>query len=348
MAGKRILTGVKPTGAPHLGNYVGAIKPALELAQSTDHSYLFIADYHALNALKDPDALRAQTYDVAATWLALGLDPARTVIYRQSDIPEIFELTTMISTVTPKGLMNRSHAYKALVDRNREHGKQDEHLDDGVNMGLFTYPILMAADILIADTEIVPVGKDQIQHLEMTRDIAGVFNRTFGEVFVLPEYKVQEAGAAIPGLDGRKMSKSYDNDIPVFAPSKRRRKMIMKIITDSKQPEEPKDPDESTIFQLMLHFGTDDEIAQMRDGFTQGGMGYGDAKKMLAEAVERELDEPSERYAELINDTAQIDDILTEGAQKMRVVAKETLARARASIGLHSDHAGVAQQSDAA
>ena len=331
MAGKTILTGVKPTGAPHLGNYVGAIRPAIKLVDGAEKSFLFIADYHALNAVRDPEALRQDGYQVAATWLALGVDPATTVFYRQSDIPEIFELTTALMAVTPKGLMDRSHAYKASVDKNRADNRDD---DADVNMGLYTYPILMAADILCMRAHLVPVGKDQVQHIEFARDIAGYFNNAYQDELVLPEYQIEKAGAAIPGLDGRKMSKSYGNHIPVFMDNKKRQKLIMKIVTDSKLPEEPKDPDENTIFQLYTHFASDADVAAMRDAFVKGGMGYGDAKKLLASAVEEALAEPSRLYEEYMADLPKLDKILDEGAARARAVARKTVSDVRVAVGL--------------
>tara|TARA_B100000686_G_C16787444_1_gene976190 strand:- start:1515 stop:2516 length:1002 start_codon:yes stop_codon:yes gene_type:complete len=332
MSQKRVLTGVKPTGTVHLGNYVGAIKPAVRLINDARDCYLFVADYHALNAVRDAKEMRESTYRVAATYLALGIDLDKTVFYRQSDIPEIFELATILATVTPKGLMNRAHAYKAMLDKNAENGKKD--LDDGVNMGLYTYPILMAADILIADADIIPVGKDQVQHIEMTRDMAGSFNHLFGQTLKLPEFQVQQSAGAIPGLDGQKMSKSYNNIIPMFETNKRRQKMIMKIVTDSKLPEEPKDPDQSTIYQLYTQFATANEQAEMRKAFEAGGMGYGDAKKLLAEAVNRELEAPTEKYNEWLDNRDKIDSLLAEGAEKARATAKETMRRVRKSVGL--------------
>ena len=331
MTGKTILTGVKPTGAPHLGNYVGAIRPAIRLAEGAGRSFLFIADYHALNAVHDPKALREDCYQVAACWLALGLDAAKTVFYRQSDVPEIFELATLLTSVTPKGLMDRSHAYKAAVDKNRESGRD---VDADVNMGLYTYPILMAADILIADTHIVPVGKDQVQHVEFARDIAGYFNTIYGPVFTLPEHQVEKTGAAIPGLDGRKMSKSYGNHIPVFMEPAARRKLIMKIVTDSKLPAEPKNPDDNTIYQLYSLVARPEQAALMREAFIKGGMGYGDAKKLLADAVDQLFDGPGALYARYMADHAAIDAILADGAARMRLVARETLSRARQAVGL--------------
>ena len=336
MSQKRVLTGVKPTGTVHLGNYVGAIKPAIKLINDAKDCYLFVADYHALNAVRDAKELRESNYRVAATYLALGIDLDITGFYRQSDIPQIFELATVLAAVTPKGLMNRSHAYKAMIDKNTEAGKTGAELDDGVNMGLFTYPILMAADILIANADIIPVGKDQVQHIEMTRDMAGSFNHLFGQTLKLPEFKVQESAGAIPGLDGQKMSKSYNNIIPLFETNKRRQKLIMKIVTDSKLPEEPKDADSSTIYQLYTQFATETEVAEMRKNFEQGGMGYGDAKKLLAEAVNRELEEPTARYNEWLENRDKIDALLKEGAEKARATAAETIKNVRAAIGLLS------------
>lgn len=330
--GKTILTGVKPTGAPHIGNYIGAIRPALDLAAAHEKSFLFIADYHALNAVRDPAALKRDSYEVAACWLALGLDPAKTVFYRQSDVPEIFELTQLLAAVTPKGLMDRAHSYKAAVDKNREAGRD---ADADVNMGLYTYPILMAADILMMDTDIVPVGKDQVQHIEFARDMAGYFNHAFKDVFKLPEYKLAgDTGAILPGLDGRKMSKSYNNHIPVFMESKARRKLIMKIVTDSKLPEEPKDPDGNTIFQIYAEVADENAAREMRAAFEKGGMGYGDAKQKLFEALEAAFEQPTKIYNDYMADTSKIDALLAEGAEKARAVARQTLARARAAVGL--------------
>jgi tryptophanyl-tRNA synthetase len=338
MTGKTILTGVKPTGAPHIGNYIGAIRPALALAAAHERSYLFIADYHALNAVRDPKVLREDTYQVAACWLALGLDPEKTIFYRQSDVPEIFELVTILSAVTPKGLMDRAHSYKAAKDKNAEEGRDDP--DHGVNMGLYTYPLLMAADILMADTDIVPVGKDQVQHIEFTRDIAGYFNNAFDQVFRLPEYQLEKGGALLPGIDGRKMSKSYNNHISVFMDGKAREKLVKKIITDSKLPAEPKNPDENIIFQLYSHFARADEIKTMREAFERGGMGYGDAKKLLFEALERTFEKPSQKHKELMQDPdhSEINALLDAGAVRARTIARATLSRAREAIGLKRLH----------
>ncbi len=332
-AEKTILTGVKPTGAPHIGNYIGAIRPALELAAAHKESFLFIADYHALNAVRDPAALQRDSYEVAACWLALGLDPAKTVFYRQSDVPEIFELTQLLAAVTPKGLMDRAHSYKAAVDKNREAGRDD---DADVNMGLYTYPILMAADILAMDTGIVPVGRDQVQHIEFARDMAGYFNNTFKEVFRLPEHALgAETAATLPGLDGRKMSKSYNNHIPVFMESKARRKLVMKIVTDSKLPEEAKDPDTNTVFQIYAHVAGENEVQAMRAAFEKGGMGYGDAKQNLYEALELAFEKPTQLYNDYMADTKKIDALLEKGAERARAVARKTLSRARKAVGLN-------------
>jgi tryptophanyl-tRNA synthetase len=337
---KTILTGVKPTGAPHIGNYIGAIRPALALAATHKKSYLFIADYHALNAVHDPAALRRDCYEVAACWLALGLDPKKTIFYRQSDIPEIFELATMLTSVTPKGLMDRAHSYKAAIDKNREEGRDP---DANINMGLYTYPILMAADILMAQTDIVPVGKDQVQHIEFARDMAGYFNNTYSPVFKLPEVKVEkETGAILPGIDGRKMSKSYGNHIPVFMDGPARRKLVMKIVTDSKLPAEPKNADESFLYQIYAHFATPDKAKEMHSAFEKGFgsdfgndfRGYGDIKQKLFEVLELTFEKPTEIYNDYMAKPQLIDELLAAGADKARKVARETLSKAREAAGL--------------
>lgn len=323
IADKTVLTGIKPTGTPHIGNMVGALQPAINLAAQAKRSYLFIADLHALNSAHDRDAIKNSSYEIAATLMALGLDTEKTVLFRQSDIPEVYQLSTLLMNVTPKGLMNRAHAYKATVAANNEKGRDP---DFGVNMGLFTYPILMAADILLYDADVIPVGQDQKQHVEFARDIAGSFNHLYKrEVLTMPDPVIGETASAIPGFDGRKMSKSYGNVIPIFEEPKRLRKMVMKIVTDSKLPEEPKDPDESTIYQLYTHFGTADEIAEMRQRFMEGGMGYGDAKQMLFEAMDRALEEPRAKFNELMADKAQIDAVLDKSAERARYSAIKTL-----------------------
>jgi tryptophanyl-tRNA synthetase len=329
---KIILTGVKPTGTLHLGNYVGAIKPAIDMANMAKQSYMFIADYHALNQIHDAKELCRYTQMLAAAFLALGLDTNKIIFYRQSDIPEDSELSLILTAVTPKGLMNRSHAYKAEIDRNREAGRED--VDIGINMGLYTYPILMAADILLFESDIVPVGKDQIQHIEFARDIAGHFNSRYGDVIKLPTHFVPPTAAAIPGLDGRKMSKSYSNTIPLFENSATLRKAIMKIVSDSKLPEEPKDPDSSTIFQLYTAFAAPEKVAAMRDAFLKGGMGYGTAKELLFEAIDTRLAAPREKYNDLMKDTAALNSILKQGAEKARTIARPVLTKIRKAAGI--------------
>lgn len=319
---KIILTGVKPTGTPHLGNYVGAIKPVLELARE-HRAVIFIADMHALNMISDANMVSKYSYEVAASFLALGLDTDKTIFFRQSDVPEVAQMSVLLSNVTPKGLMNRAHSYKARVDINREKGDDP---DSGVNMGLYTYPILMAADILLYGSDIVPVGKDQKQHVEFARDIAGSFNHTYGaNMLKLPEPYIQEDAGLVPGLDGRKMSKSYDNYIPIFAPEAQLKKLVMRIVTDCKQPEEPKDPDESSIFNLYRHFASEAEIETLAQQFRQGGLGYGTAKQILFDAINTKLKDAREKYEELIKNPEEIDAILARGAEKARALARPIL-----------------------
>ncbi|KUP96213.1 tryptophan--tRNA ligase [Thermobifida cellulosilytica] len=333
-ATKTYLTGVKPTGEPHLGNYLGALKPALEAAREYD-AYYFIADYHALTTVRDPEVMRHNVRSVAATWLACGLDPERTVIYRQSDIPETFELTWILSCVTAKGLMNRAHAYKAVRDRNAAAGNAD--LDAGVNMGLFNYPILMAVDILIMETDLVPVGRDQAQHVEYAADIAGSFNHLFGDgyTFRIPQGVFPEGDASVlPGIDGRKMSKSYDNHIPLFLPENKLKKLIRRIPTDSTPVEAPKDPDSSVVFQLLTHFADADQVAATRKRLEAGGMGWGELKNELFEAINAEVAPMRERYEQLMAPDSELDDILAEGARRARERARRVLAQVRAAIGI--------------
>lgn len=334
MAANTYLTGIKPTGDFHLGNYIGAIKPALAAAEVYDTFY-FIADYHALNIIKDAGELRQSIRSGAATWLACGLDPERTVFYRQSSIPETFELTTILSTLTPKGLMNRAHAYKAARDRNNEAGIAE--LDAGINMGLYNYPVLMAADILIMEGERVPVGRDQSQHIEYTADIAGYFNHRYGDSYSFPVPKgvIDDSEASIlPGTDGRKMSKSYDNHIPLFLPEKKLRKAINRIPTDSTPVEDPKNPDTSIPFQLLTHFADADKVADVRKRLEAGGMGWGDLKKELFEAVNTELGPKRERYEELMASETELDDILAAGLERARERARRVLTSVRAAIGI--------------
>lgn len=322
---KIVLTGIKPTGTPHIGNYIGALKPLVEMSQN-HKTFMFIADLHALNAIHDAKEIKQHTYEIAALMVAMGLNLENTILFRQSDINEIYQLTEFLMNVTPKGLMNRAHSYKAIVEKNTESG---EDIDAGVNMGLYTYPILMAADILLYNSDIVPVGKDQKQHVEFARDIAGYFNNIYGETFKLPEPVIGEESGTIPGLDGRKMSKSYDNTIPLFAPSNELKKKIMRIITDSKTPDEPKDPNESTIFQIYKHFANADEIAVLRTRFISGGMGYGEAKTILFEKIDSVLAGQRNEYERLMANKSEIDAILANGAERARVVAMKTVAKVK-------------------
>jgi tryptophanyl-tRNA synthetase len=329
---KVALTGFKPTGAAHIGNYLGMIRPALDLVRNFD-AYYFIADEHALTTVHDAHLMRELTYEIAASFLALGLDPQSSVIYRQSDIPEVFELAWILSCVTPKGLLNRAHAYKAIVDDNEASGRP---ADDGVSMGLFNYPVLMAADILIVDANAVPVGADQKQHLEVTRDIAESFNRTFGEVLVLPEARIEGDVATVPGLDGRKMSASYGNTIPVFADPDEQRKLVMKIVTDSRPPDEPKDPDKDNLFQIYKHIGSPDDVELVRDRYLKGGIGYGEVKQLLAGALEERFAEPRAHYQELMADRSRIESVLADGARRARDITTQVLGRVRKAVGLEA------------
>ena len=323
-----VLTGIKPTGMPHLGNYIGALKPIIEQSK-THKTFMFIADLHALNTIHDAKQIKQHTYEIAAMMIALGLDMNNTVLFRQSDINEIYQLNTMLMNVTPKGLMNRAHSYKAAMDKNIAN---DEDVDAGVNMGLYTYPILMSADILLYNADIVPVGADQKQHVEFARDIAGYFNHTYGNVFKLPEPVIGKDTGLIPGLDGRKMSKSYDNTIAMFAPEKELKKKIMRIITDSRLPEEAKNPDESTIFQLYKHFASESEIADFADMFRRGGLGYGTAKTILFEKINSVLAEPRAEYERLMANTDELDTILQNGAKMAAMVAEKTMQRVKKAM----------------
>lgn len=331
MAKKTILTGVKSSGHPHLGNYIGAIKPALELVKNPDHQgLLFIADYHSLTTVHDKKAMQDSTLEVAATWLACGLDPSKVVLFRQSDIPELFELTWVLSCMTGKGLLNRAHAYKAMVQKNEEAGVDVDH---GVTMGLYNYPVLMAADILMFGTDLVPVGKDQMQHIEMTADMAGSFNAVFGPILKIPAPYVNEQTATIPGLDGRKMSKSYDNVIPLFGDPKKLRKLVMRIVTDSRPPEEPKDPATSHIFQLYSAFSTPEQAAALADRYRKG-IGWGEAKQALYEALEASLAEPRKIYDDLRAHPEAIEKILDEGQEQARAISMPLMQRIREAIGI--------------
>ena len=330
MTNEIALTGIKPSGTPHIGNYLGMIKPALELAKEFQALY-FIADYHALTTVKAPDNLKRLTYDIAATWLALGLDPEKVIFYRQSDIPEVMELTWILACFTSKGLLNRAHAYKALVDENVSKGLSS---DKGINSGLFFYPALMAADILLFDTNFVPVGLDQKQHIEISRDIAQAINNNYGEVLVLPEAVIREEVMTIPGLDGRKMSKSYENVIPMFAPSNKLRKSVMRIVTDSRRPEEPKDPETDNVFAIYKHFAKPEDIERVRQGYIQGGMAYSQIKTELYELLEDRFAEPRQRYEELMQDWDYLEQVLLQGAEKARKLSVPKITQVRKAIGI--------------
>ena len=324
------LTGIKPTGRPHIGNYLGMYQPALSLMKNYQGIY-FVADYHALTTMHDAQALRDLVYEVAASWLALGLDPDEAIFFRQSDIPEITEFTWILSCFTSKGLLNRAHAYKAAVDDNLalEHDP-----DEGINAGLFNYPVLMASDILLYGSDVVPVGLDQKQHIEITRDIAEAFNRTYGNVLNVPEGIIQEAVMKVPGLDGRKMSKSYNNTIPIFAPEKALRKQVMRIVTDSKRPEDPKDPENDSIFALMRFFASPERISEIRELYMHGGAAYGALKKELAELILEHFAGARARFDELMQDKPYIDKVLKAGAEKARQIGQATLAAARKATGI--------------
>jgi len=324
------LTGIKPTGKPHIGNYLGMYRPALDLMENYQGMY-FVADYHALTTMHDPANLRSLVYEVAASWLALGLDPDEAIFFRQSDIPEIPEFTWILSCFTSKGLLNRAHAYKAAVDENLalEHDP-----DEGINAGLFYYPVLMAADILLYGSDVVPVGLDQKQHIEITRDIAEAFNRTYGKVIKVPEGIIQESVMKVPGIDGRKMSKSYDNTIPIFAPEKHLRKQVMRIVTDSKRPEDPKDPDEDNLYALLRFFASPARLAEIRQLYLHGGAAYGSLKKELAGLILDHFADARERFNELMDDKSYIDKVLMEGAEKARRMGMPYLEAARKATGI--------------
>ena len=331
MSKRRVLTGITTTGTPHLGNYVGAIRPAVEASTLDDvDAYLFLADYHALIKCQDPDMVAASSRQIAATWLASGLDPDKAHFYRQSDIPEITELSWILTCNAAKGLMNRAHAYKAMVQQNEEAG---EDPDFAVTMGLFSYPVLMAADILIFNAHDVPVGRDQIQHVEMARDIAQRFNHNFRPVFTLPQAVVDDNVAVLQGLDGRKMSKSYGNTIPLFDTPKKLQKAINKIKTNLLEPGEPKDPDDSTVFQVWAAFADESQRLQMRDAF-EHGIAWGEAKKQLFELIDEKLREPRENYQRLMAAPEQLEEILQAGAERVRPQGVELLAEVRDAVGL--------------
>lgn len=319
----RSLSGIKSTGTPHFGNYLGMIRPAIAL-QETHDAFYFVADYHALTTERDPTAMRRQTLEIAATFVAMGLDPARAAFFRQSDVPEVHELAWLLSCVTTMGELERGHAWKAR----RDEGDAGRALH-----GLFAYPVLMAADILICDANVVPVGKDQVQHIEMARDMALRFNHHFGETFVIPEASVNQDVMTIPGIDGRKMSKSYDNGVDIFLPPKKLKQRLMQIVTDSKSLEDPKDPDTCNVVALYRYFATPEEVEALKTRYRAGGFGYGHAKLELYEKMNAFLDPYRARYDALMADPATLEDILASGADKARAVAVDVIGRARERVG---------------
>jgi tryptophanyl-tRNA synthetase len=327
---KIALSGIKPTGIPHLGNYLGMIRPALDLAKEY-RAFYFIADLHALNQIHDGEELDRLSHETAATLLALGLDPEEVTFFRQSAVPEVSELSVILAASTAKGLLNRAHAYKAAVEANQAAGRDP---DAGVNVGLYTYPVLMAADILLYGSYIVPVGEDQRQHVEIAQDIAEAFNRTYGEILVVPQAVVREESAEIPGTDGRKMSKSYDNVIPVFAPKEDLRQRIMGMVTDSRPPDQPKNPNADNLFRLFRLFAAPAETEALRVRYQRGGIGYGEVKQMLLNILERTFGEARSRYERYVQDREQVDGILRAGATKARAEAAKMLARVRRAVGI--------------
>jgi tryptophanyl-tRNA synthetase len=324
---KRILTGITTTGTPHIGNYLGAIKPALNHAENYDESYYFLADYHAIIKNSDSKEVSDSVKNVALAWLASGLDTNKSYFYRQSDVPEILELSWILNCVTAKGLMNRSHAYKAATEAN----SNDE--DKGITMGLFSYPVLMAADILMFNATHVPVGADQIQHLEMTRDIAARFNHIYKKTFELPEAIIQSKKDTVPGIDGQKMSKSYGNIIPLLSSEKQLKKSIAKIVTNSLEPGDPKDPSTCTVFKLYKYFASDELLKEFENDY-KDGIGWGDAKNKLFNIVNNEMLPIREKFMSLESDKNLLNDLLQDGSKKVRPIAQEMLASIRDSIGI--------------
>lgn len=333
MSPTRFLTGITTSGTPHLGNYVGSIRPSVRASRRADvESFYFLADYHALIKVEEPARIQRSTLEIAASWLAAGLDPDRVTFYRQSDIPEIPELTWFLTCVTGKGLLNRAHAYKAAVDKNTAAGAD---IDADVNAGLFMYPVLMGADILMFNAHKVPVGRDQVQHLEMARDMAASFNHRYGQHFVLPEVVIEESVAILPGVDGRKMSKSYDNHIPLFTPREQLRKLIGGIVTDSRAPGEPKQVEGSALFQIYQAFADDAETGALRQAYAQG-ISWADAKQRVFERIDHEIAPMRARYEALMRDPATIEDILQRGATRARAISAPFMARLRHAVGLRN------------
>lgn len=329
---KTVLTGITTTGTPHIGHYVGAIRPAIEASRDPGaRSCLFLADYHSLVKSGDPARMAPSTLEIAAAWLAAGLDPERVVFYRQSDVPEIMELAWILTCMTAKGLMNRAHAYKAAVADNETAEARDP--DQGIMMGLFCYPILMTADILMFNADIVPVGRDQKQHVEMARDIAQRFNHHFGETFVLPEAAISDTTAVLPGIDGRKMSKTYGNSIPMFLPGKQLRKAVMKIKTNSLEPGEPKDPADSILFAIYAAYATPAETEAVRQRYAEG-IAWGEMKQLLYETLEQALGGMRTEYERLMADPAHVESVLLKGADKARAISVPFLAEIRRRVGV--------------
>ena len=318
----RILSGIQPSGILHIGNYFGMMRPAIAL-QTEGEALYFIADYHALTSLRDPEALRVNNRRVALDFLACGLDPERATLFRHSDVPQVTELAWILSTVAPMGLLERAHSYKDKLARGM-----------AATVGLFNYPVLMAADILIYDSDVVPVGKDQKQHIEMTRDLAVKMNETFGQIFKLPEARIQAATETVPGIDGQKMSKSYGNNIDIFGNEKETRKRVMSIVTDSTPIDAPKDPERSTIVQLYALFASKDELANMKVQFNKGGTGYGDFKKELFEKLWEYFAPMRKRREEILSDKSYIDSVLARGAKRANEIADQVMERVRRAVGL--------------
>jgi len=330
---QRFLTGITTTGTPHLGNYVGSIRPSVAASTGTGaESFYFLADYHALIKCDEPARIQRSTLEIAASWLAAGLDPERVTFYRQSDIPEIPELTWLLTCVTAKGVLNRAHAYKASVDKNAAAGNDP---DADVSAGLFMYPVLMGADILMFKAHHVPVGRDQIQHIEMARDMGQRFNHLYGEHFVLPQALIEESVALLPGLDGRKMSKSYDNTIPLFTPREQLKKLIAGIVTDSRAPGEPKEVEGSALFQIYQAFASEQETTALRQSYNEG-IGWGEAKQLLFERIDREVAPMRAHYQALLDDPAKIEAILQAGADKARRLAMPFMRELREAVGLRN------------
>lgn len=331
----RILTGITTTGIPHLGNYVGAIRPTVIASKNKEvESFYFLADYHALIKSQDAKRVNESRLEIAATWIAAGLDVDNAIFYRQSDLPEIPQLTWLLTCICAKGLMNRAHAYKAAVADNQSANNED--LDAGITMGLFSYPILMAADILMFNADLVPVGRDQIQHLEMARDLAQRFNFLYKkDFFTLPEAQIDENVAVLSGLDGRKMSKSYDNTIPLFVDEKKLLKLVRKIKTNSLEPSEPKDPNEGTLMQIYTAFASEAEVADLKAKYLDG-ISWGEVKDILFEKLNVELGDAREKYKELILRPDYIEDILQTGAKRARAIATPFMQELREAVGIRN------------